>query len=62
MKGTSRKIHSFIEDHFIFHIRNMHKSSIKRKKSQTCPMVKLCTYCLINKQYVEGVQNGNMHT
>ena len=31
--------------------------SLQRKNAQTCPKIKLYTYCFMNKQYVEGVQN-----
>ena len=31
---------------------------IKRKNTQMYPIVDSCTYCSMNKQFVEGVQNG----
>ena len=40
------------------YIHNIHISSIKKKEHTNMPQqLELCTYCSINKQYVEGVQN-----
>ena len=42
------------QEHLTFYIHNIH--SIKRN-TQTCSIVEFNIYCLMKKQYVEGVQN-----
>ena len=60
-QGTQRKTkktHLHIQEHSTFYIDNVHRRSIKRKHTQTCPMVELYICCFMNKQYIKGVQNG----
>ena len=48
-----RSTYIYLQEHLSFHI---HTSSVKRKNTQTYPMVELYAYCFMDKHYVEGVQ------
>ena len=54
MEGKTRYTHLYKQEHLIFYMHNIPTSGIKKNKSQ---QLELYTYCSMNKQYMEEVQN-----